>query len=125
MFGSGFRAEIRLFDFSPEGFSAGVRKPNGHGGRSIQRGLCDTSLHLPFAPIRSNLASLVKVLAAGCGLNEFSLLASRKFMGVSETRGLPLGFLAESQNSYDECFYPVIPLLGMVANSIVLCEIYS
>ena len=27
-------------------------------------------------------------------------------MGLSETRGLTLGFLAESQNSYDESFLP-------------------
>jgi hypothetical protein len=37
---------------------------------------------------------LVKFLAAGCGLNEFSRWANRKFRGSSKTRGLSVDFLA-------------------------------
>ena len=125
--GSRSRVEIRLFGFSPEGdTSLPVCVSHRIWGAINPKGVyCDTSLHLPFAPIRSNLAGLVKSLAVGSGLNEFSLLASRKFRGFLKTRGLTLDFLAESQSSSDECFYPGIPLLGMVANSIFLCEIHS
>jgi hypothetical protein len=37
----------------------------------------------PFEPQRGLRAGLVKFLAVGCGLNEFSLLANRKFRGSS------------------------------------------
>jgi hypothetical protein len=36
---------------------------------------------------------LVKFLAVGCGLNEFSLRENRKFRGSSKTRGLSVVFL--------------------------------
>ena len=46
-----------------------------------------------FEPQRWLRAGLVKFLAAGCGLNEFSLGANRKFRGASKTRGLFVVFL--------------------------------
>ncbi len=46
-----------------------------------------------FEPQRWLRAGLVKFLAVGCWLNEFSLGANRKFRGASKTRGLFVVFL--------------------------------
>jgi hypothetical protein len=46
-----------------------------------------------FEPQRGLRAGLVKFLAVGCGLNEFSPWANRRFRGSSKSRGLSLLFL--------------------------------
>ena len=49
-----------------------VCKPPDLGGNQSKGVYCDTSLRLPFDPIRSNRAGLFKFLAVGCGLNEIA-----------------------------------------------------
>jgi hypothetical protein len=43
---------------------------------------------------------LVKFLAVGCGLNEFSLVANRKFRGSSKTQGLFVVFLRAGSEAH-------------------------
>ena len=76
-FGSGSRAEIRLFGFSPEGETSLPVCVSHRIWKSItSKGpLFDMSLLLP-PPKRSILGGLMKFLAAGCGFNEIAPVAN-------------------------------------------------